>query len=257
MFIIDTHSHIYDESFDHDVDTVIDRAKKSGVRNILLPNIDVETIDRTNGLAHRYSGYCLPMMGLHPSSVSGNWKQDLDTIKKQFALNNYIAVGEIGIDLHWDKTYAEEQKLAFKEQLKWSLEFDLPVSIHSRDAILECVECIQQVGANKLRGVFHSFGGNEEELKSVLNLENFYLGINGTVTYKNSILPSVLKNTNLEHLVIETDAPYLPPVPFRGKRNEPSYTTHIVQKLADIYTISIEEIANTTSSNAKKMFGIE
>lgn len=256
MMILDTHSHIYDECFDDDIDLVIERAQEAGVCNILLPNIDVESITRTNDLAKRYKDYCLPMMGLHPCSVTKNWEQDLDTIKKQFSLHKYIAVGEIGIDLHWDKTLIEEQKDAFMEQLKWSIEYDLPVSMHTREAIPESIECIKNVGSDHLRGVFHSFGGNEEELKNILDLKNFYIGINGTVTYKNATLPAILENTDLSHLIIETDAPYLPPVPYRGKRNEPSYTAYIVKKLAEIYNTSPEDIAHQTTVNAKRLYRI-
>ncbi len=256
MTIIDTHSHIYDESFDNDIEDAITRAKQAGVSHILLPNVDVETIGQVNRLAEKYPQYCLPMMGLHPTSVTANWQEDLDTIKKQFATHKYIAVGEIGIDLYWDKSLEKEQKAAFEEQLRWSIEFDLPVSIHCRNAIYESVECINNVGASKLRGAFHSFGGNNEELQCVLALNNFYLGINGTVTYKNSTLPQVLKETDLSRLIIETDAPYLPPVPYRGKRNEPSYTIHIADKLSDIYGIAPQQVGEITTANAKRLFSI-
>lgn len=256
MTIIDTHSHTYDESFDNDIEDVINRAKQAGITNILLPNVDIETIEQVNNLAEKHPQFCIPMMGLHPTSVTANWESDLKIIKQQFAIRKYIAVGEIGIDLYWDKSLEEEQKAAFEEQLRWSIEFDLPVSIHCRNAINESVECIKKVGASKLRGAFHSFSGSSEELESVLSLENFYLGINGTVTYKNSTLPQVLTGTDLSHLIIETDAPYLPPVPYRGKRNEPSYTIHIAAKLADIYGVTPQKVGEITSANAKKLFSI-
>lgn len=256
MTIIDTHSHTYDESFGDDIEDVITRAKQSGVTHILLPNVDIETIKQVNSLSDKHPGYCLPMMGLHPTSVSTNWEADLNTIKEQFTIHKYIAVGEIGIDLYWDKSLEKEQKAAFEEQLRWSIEFNLPVSIHCRNAIMESVECVKNIGASKLRGAFHSFGGSSEELQSVLALENFYLGINGTVTYKNSTLPQVLTGTDLSRLIIETDAPYLPPVPYRGKRNEPSYTIHIVNKLSDIYNVSAEKVSEITTANAKQLFSI-
>ncbi len=160
------------------------------------------------------------------------------------------------MDLYWDTSLAQEQKLAFEEQLRWSIEYNLPVSIHSRSAIIESVECIHRVGADKLRGSFHSFGGNSEELRSILELKNFFIGINGTVTYKNSILPTVLQETDLSHIIVETDAPYLPPVPYRGKRNEPSYTTYIIDKLCDIFKTSRNEIESITSNNAKQLFNL-
>lgn len=256
MTIIDTHSHTYDESFDNDIENVIDRAKRAGITSILLPNVDMETIEQVNNLAGRYPHYCLPMMGLHPTSVTADWESDLKIIKQQFTIHKYIAVGEIGIDLYWDKSLEQEQKAAFEEQLRWSIELNLPVSIHCRNAISDSVECIKKVGASRLRGAFHSFSGSNEELEAVLALENFYLGINGTVTYKNSTLPQVLMGTELSHLIIETDAPYLPPVPYRGKRNEPAYTIHIAAKLADIYGVTPEKVGEITSVNAKKLFSI-
>ncbi len=256
MIIIDTHSHTYDESFDNDIQDVIFRAQQEGIANILLPNIDLESIERVNRLAERYPQYCLPMMGLHPTSVTLHWKSDLIKIKEQFSKHKYTAVGEIGIDLYWDKSLEKEQKAAFEEQLKWSIELDLPVSIHCRNAISESIECIKNVGESKLRGVFHSFSGNSEELQNALALQNFYLGINGTVTYKNSTLPQVLAETNLSRLIIETDAPYLPPVPYRGKRNEPSYTIYIANKLSEIYGITPEKVGELTTNNARKLFSI-
>lgn len=254
--IIDTHSHIFDEAFTNDIEDIILRAKQAQVTHILLPNIDIESIESVNALAKKHPGYCLPMMGLHPTSVTKDWAKDLSVIKEQFSAHKYCAVGEIGIDLYWDTSLAEEQKLAFEEQLRWSIEYNLPVSIHSRNAIMESVECIQRVGADKLSGSFHSFSGNSEELKSVLELKNFMIGINGTATYKNSTLPTVLQDADLSRIIVETDAPYLPPVPYRGKRNEPSYTTYIIDKLCDIFKVSKGEVENITSDNAKRLFGI-
>ena len=256
MGIIDTHTHIFASEFDQDIAEVVDRAKRAGVTKILLPNIDVESVHRLHKLSDKYPDYCFPMMGLHPSSVTSNWEQDLNQIKENFSKRKYIAVGEIGIDLYWDKTLAQEQKLAFEEQLRWSREYDLPVSIHSRDAISEVIESIKNVGADNLRGVFHSFGGTLEEMQAILSLKNFYLGVNGVVTYKNSKLPEVLKEANLSHIVIETDAPYLPPVPYRGKRNEPSYTKEIVEKLSEIFSCSIEEVEKITANNAQSIFSL-
>ena len=254
MGIIDTHTHIFASEFDQDIAEVVDRAKRAGVTKILLPNIDVESVHRLHKLSDEYPDYCFPMMGLHPSSVTSNWEQDLNQIKENFSKRKYIAVGEIGIDLYWDKTLVQKQKLAFEEQLRWSREYDLPVSIHSRDAISEVIESIKNVGADNLRGVFHSFGGTLEEMQAILSLKNFYLGVNGVVTYKNSKLPEVLKEASLMHIVIETDAPYLPPVPYRGKRNEPSYTREIVKKLSEIFSCSVEEVEKITADNAKSIF---
>ncbi len=256
MKIIDTHSHIYSEEFDNDIDEVIARARAAGVEKILLPNVDVSSLPRLHNTAGRYKDYCIPMMGLHPTSVDENWQSELDTIKKQLELRPYIAIGEIGIDLYWDKTFQQEQKYIFEEQLRWSIQYNLPVAIHSRDAIAECIECVRNVGAEKLRGVFHSFGGSIEELQGIMSLENFLLGINGVVTFKNSTLSTVLKQTDLTRIVVETDAPYLSPVPYRGKRNESSYTLFVVQKLAEIYGITAGEIGEITTNNAKRLFNL-
>ena len=256
MKIIDTHSHIYSEEFDKDIDDVIARARATGVEKILLPNVDVSSLSQLHNTADRYKDYCIPMMGLHPTSVGENWKGELDIIKKQLELRSYIAIGEIGIDLYWDKTFEQEQKHVLEEQLRWSIQYNLPVAIHSRDAIAECVRCVKNVGHEKLRGVFHSFGGSIEELQSILSLDNFLLGISGVVTFKNSTLSTVLKETDLTHIVVETDAPYLSPVPYRGKRNESSYTLLVVQKLAEIYGITAQEVGEITTSNAKKLFNL-
>lgn len=256
MRIIDTHSHIYSEEFDSDLDDVITRARAAGVEKILLPNIDVSSISRLHDTADRYKDYCTPMMGLHPTSVGENWQSELETIRQQLKARSYIAIGEIGIDLYWDKTFEKEQKHVFEEQLRWSIEYDHPVAIHSRDAIAECVECVRNVGAEKLRGVFHSFGGTVEELQSILSLKNFLFGINGVATFKNSTLSTVLKQTDLSRIIIETDAPYLAPVPYRGKRNESSYTLFVVEKLAEIYGVTAEEVGEVTSANAERLFNL-
>jgi TatD DNase family protein len=257
MKIIDTHSHIYSEEFDDDIDDVIARARAAGVEKILLPNIDVSSLSRLHDTADRYKDYCIPMMGLHPTSVGKDWQSELDTIKQQLKTRSYIAIGEIGIDLYWDKTFEQEQKNVFEEQLRWSIEYDLPVVIHSRDAIAECIECVRNVGSEQLRGVFHSFGGTIEELQNILSLKNFLLGINGVVTFKNSTLSTVLKHTDLSHIVIETDAPYLSPVPYRGKRNESSYTLFVVQKLSEIYGVTDQEVGEITTNNARKLFNLQ
>jgi len=257
MRIIDTHSHIYSEEFDNDIDEVILRAKTAGVEKILLPNIDSSSLNRLQTTSDKYNGYCIPMMGLHPTSVKEDWQTELNIIKQELGKRPYIAIGEIGIDLYWDKTFEKEQKEVFEEQLRWSIEYDLPVAIHSRDAISQCVACIKNVGEEKLKGVFHSFGGTEDELHEILSLKNFLLGINGVVTFKNSTLPAVLKNVDISHIIVETDSPYLAPVPYRGKRNESSYVLNVVNKLADIYNITPEEVSERTSKNAKKLFNLD
>lgn len=256
MQIIDTHSHIYQPDFDEDLVNVIERSKSVGIEHILLPNIDLESIERVHKLEKQFPGYCLPMMGMHPCDVTVDWKKDLAEMKIQFQKHQYIAVGEIGLDLYWDKSLIKEQIAAFEEQLRWSIEYDLPVAIHSRDATMEAVEVVKTVGAEKLRGVFHSFGGTTDELRAVLDLNTFYLGINGVVTFKNSGLADVLSHTDLSRIVLETDSPYLSPVPYRGKRNESSYIVKVVERLSQIYNLPQEEIAAITTKNAKELFSI-
>ena len=255
--IIDTHSHIFSEEFDNDLPEVVARAKAAGVEKILLPNIDPDSVAALHAVSDRYSDYCLPMMGLHPTSVTADWQLQLDEIKKYFDQRKYVAVGEIGIDLYWDKSLLDEQQQAFEEQLRWSIEYDLPVSIHSRDAIAECIVGVKKVGAGKLRGVFHSFGGSEDELNEILSLGNFLVGINGVVTFKKTTLPQVLTTTGLDNIVIETDAPYLTPMPYRGKRNEPAYTAYIVTKLSEAFGVSRQEVETITTANAKRMFDLK
>lgn len=256
MQIIDTHSHIYVDRFQDDINEVISRAKDNGIVKILLPNIDVDSIDEVHTLANTYPDYCIPMMGLHPTSVKEDWEESLSIIKSQFSTHKYCGVGEIGIDLYWDKTFIKEQQEAFEQQLEWSIEYDLPVAIHTREATTEAIACIRNVGADKLRGVFHSFVGTKEELEDIISLGNFYLGINGVVTYKSSTLYDVLLNTDLSKIIIETDSPYLTPIPYRGKRNESSYTIYVVKKLADIFSVSPEEVGQITTENAIKLFGL-
>lgn len=256
MMLIDTHSHIYADEFKDDIANVIFRAGQIGVQRILLPNIDEESIAPMKKIVGEYPDFFMPMMGLHPTSVTADWRLQLDKIYDELNTAKYIAVGEIGIDLYWDKTFEKEQIEVFETQLKWSIEKDLPVSIHSRNASLEVVRSVEKVGADSLSGVFHSFGGNIDELNAMLNLKNFYIGINGVVTFKNSGLSETLQHCPLSRIVLETDAPYLAPVPYRGKRNEPSYLKEIVQKLSEIYRKSEEEIADITTTNAERLFNL-
>lgn len=257
--MIDTHTHVYAKDFESDFDEVIRRAQKAGVKKMLLPNIDMESVEALHKMADEYPTFCFPMIGIHPTSVDASWKNDLSSVKKLLADNKdrYVAIGEIGMDLYWDKEHAVEQKLSFEEQLRWSAEYDLPVSIHSRNAVQEVVRSIKNVGAENLRGVFHSFGGDTDDLKKVMELKNFKIGVNGVVTFKNSAMPTVLKEMDLSDIILETDAPYLAPVPYRGKRNEPSYLPLIAAKLAEIYNTSIDQVIRITSENAADLFGLD
>jgi len=257
--MIDTHTHIYAKDFENDFDEIINRAQEAGIKKMLLPNIDLESIEAIHQMAEKYPTFCFPMIGIHPTSVDSKWKGDLSIVKGIFESNkdNYIAIGEIGMDLYWDKKYAVEQKLSFEEQLRWAAEYDLPVSIHSRNAVQEVVRSIKNVGAKNIRGVFHSFGGDTDDLRKVMELENFKIGVNGVVTFKNSTMPTVLKEISLNDIILETDAPYLAPVPYRGKRNEPSYLPLVAAKLAEIYDTSIDDVITLTTKNANDLFSLD
>ena len=257
MKIVDTHAHLYGERYSNDLSEVVARAQNHGVDRILLPNIDESSINDLKSSVAQYPGYLIPMMGLHPTSVSKAWKAQLDVIRQELESARYIAVGEIGIDLYWDLSLKEEQTAVFEEQLKWSAELNLPVVIHSRNAIPEAVASIRKIGKESLRGVFHSFGGTVNELQSILELKNFMVGINGMVTFKKSDLGDVLLHCQLENIVLETDSPYISPVPYRGKRNESAYLTEVLKKISEVYQTSPQEVALITSQNSNRLFGIE
>ena len=255
--LIDTHAHLYVDNYTEDLSDVVLRAKQSEVEKVLLPNIDVSTIDSLRKTTLEYPNFFLPMMGLHPTSVNNDYKEELDTIYKELNNNkDYVGIGEIGIDLYWDNTYIKEQTDAFEMQLRWSIEKDLPVSIHSRSSYKEIIESVSKVGGENLRGVFHSFSGDGDDLKELLKFENFYIGVNGIITFKNSSLREILKKCPLKRIVLETDSPYLSPTPFRGKRNEPMHLKHINQTLSDIYNIAYTEMAQITKTNAMSLFDL-
>lgn len=256
MSIIDTHAHLFAEDFQVDLDDVVSRAREAGVEKVLLPNIDETTIDPLRAVMAHDPSFFLPMMGLHPTSVTREWRQQLYLIHQEIKRNSYVAVGEIGIDLYWDQSLREEQTDAFEEQLKWSIEHDLPVAIHFRNATREVVNSIRRVGENALRGVFHSFGGSKEELETILQLKNFRVGINGVVTFRNSGLTETLIHCPRERVILETDSPWLAPVPHRGKRNEPAYLSFVLKRMAEIWQESEEYVAERTSRNATELFNI-
>ncbi len=256
MRIIDTHAHLYADEFKEDLPKVIFRAKQAGVAKVLLPNIDAESVEPLKNTFNKYPDFFIPMMGLHPTSVSENWQPQLETIKEELNSYEYKAIGEIGLDFYWDLTYKEQQIKVFETQLRWSKEKKIPVSMHSRNAIPAVVASIKKIGSDSLSGVFHSFGGSSDELNEILSLETFYVGINGVVTFKNSALAEVLKNCPVEKIVVETDAPYLAPVPYRGKRNEVVYLKEILAKLAEIFSIKVEDLAKITTENTLRLFNI-
>ena len=257
MKLIDTHCHIYLDDFDSDRDELIVDSKAFGIEALLLPNIDRASVTRLHNLCDRYPDFCYPMMGLHPTNVGSDYVAELKHIESLLSKRTYCGIGEIGIDLYWDKTFAKEQVIVFEEQLRWSIDHSLPVSIHTRNAYPEVLESIHNVGPDKLRGVFHSFAGSEEDIKEILSFKNFKLGINGVVTYKNSTLPDVLKQfATIDDIVIETDAPYLPPVPYRGKRNLPVYMRETVIKVAEIFKIQVEKALDVIEINSKNVFSL-
>jgi TatD DNase family protein len=254
MFLVDTHSHVYFEAFDSDLPEVMCRAAAAGVAILCLPGTDIETLPRLRAMCKQYPERCFPMVGLHPTNVGPDYRKTLALLRAELENGPLIGIGEIGVDLHWDSTYLSEQMAAFEEQLRWSIEKELPVAIHTRDAFPQVFECLHRVGIERLRGVFHSFGGNREELEEVLRHPQFLLGINGVVTYKNTKLRDYLPLAPLDRLLLETDAPYLPPVPHRGQRNEPAHVPLIAQKLAEVYNVPVETIAEQTTMNAMRLW---
>ncbi|MGB1517869.1 MAG: TatD family hydrolase [Crocinitomicaceae bacterium] len=254
MMFIDTHTHLFVEQFNEDREEVVQRAMDTGVEVMLLPNIDLESIPQMNELAAKYPNNCFPMMGLHPGSVDQNWKQILQTIEKELFENTYIAVGEIGIDLYWSREFEEAQKEVFRQQVLWAKELGKPIVIHAREAFDEIFEIIDELNDESLTGIFHCFTGTLEQANHVINYGGFKMGLGGVLTYKKSGLDKVIENVDLKHLVLETDSPYLPPTPYRGKRNESSYLLHIAEKLADVQSITLKQVAEVTTQNAKEIF---
>lgn len=250
---IDTHAHLYAKEFEEDIDSVIKRAKGVGVDRIYLPNIDSDSITGLNALLEAHPSFFIGMMGLHPCSVDVAYEPALKVIKEELYKGHYCAVGEIGMDLYWDKSTKNIQELAFIEQCEWASDLNLPIAIHSRESTRELIDILKANQHLNIKGVFHCFGGSHDEAKEILDL-GFYLGIGGVITFKNSTLKDVLKGIPLTSIVLETDAPYLAPTPYRGKRNESSYLTHIAEALSNVYGMSSEAIGERTSQNAKELF---
>lgn len=257
LSLIDTHAHLYSRKFDADRHDMVTRALATGVERIYLPNIDSESIEGMLALEADFSANCFAMMGLHPCSVQPEtYAQELEIVEKWLEQRSWAGIGETGIDLYWDRTTLAIQQIAFARQCVWARELGRPVIIHSREANQEAIEVVRQNQDGRLRGIFHCFSGTLEEAKEMIGL-GFMLGIGGTLTYPKSELPSVLAEIPLENIVLETDAPYLPPVPHRGKRNESAFVRHTAEKLAEVKGMPLEEIARITTANAFKMFGGE
>jgi len=253
MKLIDTHCHLYAQEFNDDRDAMIERAIQQGVEQFYLPAIDSTEIDGMLALEEKYPGVCIAMMGLHPCYVKENYQAELAIVKDWLDKRPFAAVGEIGLDFYWDSNFKEQQCEAFNLQMNWALAKNLPIVIHTRNAMQETIDMVKPFAAKGLKGIFHCFSGSYESAQQIINM-GFLLGIGGVITYKNAGLGEVLLNIGLEHLVLETDAPYLTPVPFRGKRNESSYLQYVIEKLSDIKQISKEEIAAVTTANAERLF---
>jgi len=256
MKIIDTHTHIYSKEFDSDRREVIRRAKEAGVNAVLLPNENSESIEPISRLCDEEPGFAYPMIGLHPTCVNSSYAVEMQQIEQALGNRKYCAIGEIGIDLYWDKSFVSEQVAVFEEQLHWSIDLQLPVAIHMRNSFNEVLNSIHKVGADNLKGVFHCFGGTTEEWNEISKLTGFYVGIGGIVTYKNNILNETLKNIPIERIILETDAPYLAPVPYRGKRNEPAYITETAKRVAECYGINSEDVCRYSYQNSLRLFNI-
>ena len=255
--MIDTHSHLFVEEFAEDLPEVIARAQQAGVTHVFMPNIDDTTVDDMLRVCAAYPGYCFPMLGFHPTSVDGDVMHKVHRMKEKLVEGHpYVAIGEVGLDLYWDKTWLKEQEAVLDEQIQWALEWDLPLVLHCREAFPELFRVLAPYKNTTLRGVFHSFTGTVEEAAELMAYPHFMVGINGVVTFKKSTLPESLKEVPLERLVLETDSPYLAPVPFRGKRNESAYVGKVAVRLAELYGTEIGNVERQTAENALKLFKI-
>ena len=255
MKFIDTHTHIYLEQFDEDRTTVIEKAQQLSLEKLLVPDIDSSHRPKMLEVCKQFNDYCLPMLGIHPTSVNDDYQNELSLLKKALEKENPIAIGECGLDYYWDKTFVEQQTKVFVEHLYLAQHYKLPLVIHSRKSLNDIIRLLKQFKNLNVSGVFHCFPGNLIEAEQVMNL-GFFLGIGGVVTYKNSIMAEVVKNAPLDYLLLETDAPYLPPSLHRGKRNESSYIPIIAQKIAELKQITIDEVAEVTFKNAVSLFNL-
>jgi len=253
MKLIDTHTHLYLKEFNADIDEVIQRAEAEGVIKFFLPAIDSTETNAILDLEKKFPGKCMAMMGLHPCSVKENYKEELDKVSQMLQQRKFAGIGETGLDFYWDTSFVKEQYESLHIQAGWALKYNLPLILHTRNAMQETIDVIKSYNGKGLRGIFHCFGGTLQNANDIID-QGFFLGIGGVITYKNSGLAEIIKDIDLAHIVLETDAPYLTPLPFRGKRNESSYLKYIVQKIAEVKNISVEEVAKQTSLNAENIF---
>lgn len=255
MQFIDTHAHVYAPELASDIELVIKNAISTGIEKILMPAIDSASLEAMLKVEQQFPNHCIAMMGLHPCYVKENYQEELALVETWLAKRKFIAIGEIGLDFYWDKTFAKEQQLVFETQMQWALDMQLPIVIHTRNAMGETIELVKPFAKKGLRGVFHCFSGSKESAEQIIGM-GFHLGLGGVLTYKNAGVAEAIKEIPMEFLVLETDAPYLAPVPYRGKTNEPAHMLEVAKKLAEIKSMPLHEIAAMTTSNAKKLFGL-
>lgn len=255
MTLTDTHTHLYYETDESKRAALVERCRENNISRLFLPNVDAASVSMVFSLLNSYPDMCYPMLGLHPCSIKANWDEELNTISQSVHQHKIVAIGEIGIDLYWDKTLLTEQVQAFKKQIQWAKELNLPIVIHCRDAFNEVFEVLEQENDENLFGIFHCFTGTLEQANKVIGL-GFYLGIGGVVTYKNAGLDKIIPQIGLNHIVLETDSPYLTPVPYRGKPNESSYLIYVAKKVAELHQTDLETVAHITTENSVKVFGV-
>jgi len=255
MHFIDTHAHVYAEELTTSIDIVIENSIKAGISKIIMPAIDSTTLEAMLKVEAQFPAHCIAMMGLHPCYVKENYKEELKLVEDWIGKRKFIAIGEIGLDFYWDKTFAKEQQFVFETQMQWAIDLQLPIAIHTRNAMGETIEAVKPYAKKGLRGVFHCFSGSQESAEQIIGM-GFHLGLGGVLTYKNAGVAEAVKDIPMEYLVLETDAPYLAPVPYRGKTNEPAYMLEVAKKLAEIKSLPLHEIAAITTSNAEKLFGL-
>jgi len=255
MRFIDTHAHLYDASILPEIDQVLNNAVAVGVEKIIMPGIDSTCIDDMLLLETKYPNNCIAMMGLHPCYVKENYVAELAIVEDWLSKRKFVAIGEIGLDFYWDKTFAEQQYKAFEIQMQWAIDYHTPIVIHTRNAMGETIEAVKPFAKNGLRGAFHCFSGSKESAQQIIDM-GFYLGLGGVLTYKNAGVAEAIKDIPMEFLFLETDAPYLPPVPYRGKRNEPAFMLEVAKKLAEIKQLPLHEVAEITTANAERLFGL-
>jgi len=251
--MIDTHAHIYVEQFKEDLDAVVERAREAGLEHIYMPNIDSTSIDDMLEVEEKYKGFCTAAMGLHPCSVKKDFEKELYEVENWLSKRDFVAIGELGTDLYWDKTFIEQQVEAFKIQVKWAKDYEKPIIIHCRESLEMTIELVESLKDERLTGVFHCFGGTPEQAARIKALD-FHIGLGGVTTFKNGGMDVVIPELDLDHVVLETDSPYLSPVPHRGKRNEPAYVALVAQRVADVRQMSLADLITQTNKNARKLF---